>query len=52
MQQIFQAYGETILRLVTNYGKPVTIGVLAILAGGAVLRAIARFQINRGPRDG
>ena len=52
MQQIVQAYGETILQLANKYGLPVTVGVLAVLAAGFVLRAVAKFHIGRGPRDG
>jgi hypothetical protein len=52
MQQIVQAYGEAILRLITQYGKPVLIGVVAILIGSAVLRFLTRPRVGRGPEDG
>jgi hypothetical protein len=52
VQQIAQAYGETILRLVNKYGLPVTVGVLAVLAAGFVLRAAVKLHIGRGSRDG
>ena len=51
MQQISQAYGDTILRLANKYGLLVAIGVLAMLAASCVLRALVSFQIGRGPRS-
>jgi hypothetical protein len=49
MLQIVQAYGEAILRITTEYGKPVLIGVVALLAGGAVLRFLTRPRGGRRP---
>jgi hypothetical protein len=49
MQQIFQAYTETILRLGREYGPRVAAVVMAFLAGLAVLRAVARVRVGRGP---
>ncbi len=49
MLQIFHAYGDTILRLGRDYGPPVAAVVLALLAGHAVLRAVARMRVGRGP---
>jgi hypothetical protein len=51
VQQIAQAYGETILRLANKYGLPVTVGVLAVLTAGFVLRAAVKLHIGRGPSD-
>ena len=51
MLQIFQAYGDAILRLTREYGWPVVGIVMAVLVGHTVVNAIARFRINRGPKD-
>jgi hypothetical protein len=52
MLQIVQAYGEAILRLTTEYGKPVLIGVVAVIVGGSVLRFLTRPRVGGGPRQG
>jgi hypothetical protein len=49
--QIFQAYGETAFRLGREYGPPVAAVVLALLVGHAVLRAVARLRVGRGPGE-
>jgi hypothetical protein len=51
MLQIVQAYGEAILRIITEYGKPVLIGVVALLVGGAFLRFLTRPRVTGGPRE-
>ncbi len=51
MQQIFQAYGETIARLAREYGLPAAAAVVALLAGHAVLQAVVRLRVRRGPKD-
>jgi hypothetical protein len=49
MQQIFQAYAEAIWRVAREYGPLVAAVVVAFLAGHAVLRAVARVRVGRGP---
>jgi hypothetical protein len=51
MQQILQAYAETVLRLGREYGPRVAAVVLAFLAVHAVLRAVARLRVGRGPGE-
>jgi len=52
MEQIFQAYAETTWRLGRVYGPVVAGVVVAFLIGHAVLRAVARMRIGRGPGEG
>jgi hypothetical protein len=52
MQQIIQAYADTIWRLGRDYGPVVAGVVVAFLVGHSVLRAVARMRLGRGPREG
>ncbi len=49
MQQMLQAYVETVVRLGREYGPRVAAVVLTFLAAHAVLRAVARLRVGRGP---
>jgi hypothetical protein len=51
MLQLLRAYGETIARLAIDYWLPAAAVVLALLAGHAVLHAVARIRVGRGPKD-
>jgi hypothetical protein len=51
MQQIFQAYAETIWRLGRDYGPPAAAVVAVVLAGHAVLRTLARLRVGRRPGE-
>jgi hypothetical protein len=51
MQQIFQAYADTISWVAREYGPWIAGAVVALLAVGVVLRFIAGVRIGRGPGE-
>jgi hypothetical protein len=51
MQQLIQAYADTIWRLGRDYGPWVAGIVVVFLVGHSILKAIARVRVGRGPGE-